>query len=224
MRWGEGVKRPAWRAAAAAVRAAQEKHRDRALEYGGKPIDPRRAQMALAKVLPENTIITNDAGSAASYVYEYQRFGGARSFVAPQDLAAIGIGYPLGLGAKLARPHQKVVTISGDGAFLCNGAELETAMRENLPTVCVILNNFNLGFGARLPETFLRWALHRRRHRHPEVRRVRARFRRRRLPGGGPRKTWEDVYAQALKEDGPAVVDVNHRSGRLPRAEAQGRG
>ena len=119
---GEGGKRPAWRAAAAAVRAAQEKHRERALEYGGKPIDPRRAQMALARVLPENTIITNDAGSAASYVYEYQRFGGARSFVAPQDLAAIGIGYPLGLGAKLARPHQKVVTISGDGAFLCNAA------------------------------------------------------------------------------------------------------
>ena len=215
---GGGVKRPAWRAAAAAVRAAQEKHRDRALEYGGKPIDPRRAQMALAKVLPENTIITNDAGSAASYVYEYQRFGGARSFVAPQDLAAIGIGYPLGLGAKLARPHQKVVTISGDGAFLCNGAELETAMRENLPTVCVILNNFNLGSERAYQKHFYDGRYIADVIGNPRVRRVRARLRRSGLPGGGPRRVGGRLRAGAQGRR-PRRRGRNHRSGRLPRAE-----
>lgn len=204
---GEKTARPAWRAETAAVRDAQEKHRERALEYGGKPIDPRRAQMALAKVLPGNTIITNDAGSAAGYIYEYQRFDQARSFVAPQDLAAIGIGYPLGLGAKLARPHQKVVTISGDGAFLCNGAELETAMRENLPTVCVILNNFNLGSERAYQKHFydgryIADAIGN--PRFDEYARV--------FGAAGYRvedpEDLEDVYAQALKEEGPAVVDV----------------
>ena len=68
-----------------------------------------------------------------------------RSLLAPQGLAAIGIGYPIGLGAKLAAPKRPVVTISGDGSFLYNGAELETAVREGIPTTCIILNNFNYG-------------------------------------------------------------------------------
>ena len=63
----------------------------------------------------------------------------------PQGLAAIGIGYPVGLGAKLAAPKRPVVTISGDGSFLYNGAELETAVRRRHPTTCIILNNFNYG-------------------------------------------------------------------------------
>ncbi len=204
---GEKAARPAWRREAEAVRAAQRRHRERALEYGGKPIDPRRAQMALARVLPRNTIITNDAGSAAGYVYEYQRFDQARSLLAPQDLAAIGIGYPLGLGAKLARPKQKVVTISGDGAFLCNGAELETAMRENLPTVCVILNNFNLGSERAYQKHFydgryIADAIGN--PRFDEYARV--------FGAAGYRvedpEDLEDVYAQALREERPAVVDV----------------
>ncbi len=204
---GEGVRRPAWRGEIKAVRDAQEKHRKRAFEYNGKPIDPRRAHMALAKVLPENAIITNDAGSAASYIYEYQRFDRARNLVAPQDLAAIGVGYPLGLGAKLARPHQKVVTISGDGAFLCNGAELETAMREDLPTVCVILNNFNLGSERAYQKHFydgryIADAIGN--PRFDEYARV--------FGAVGYRvenpEDLEDVYAQALSEEAPVVVDV----------------
>ena len=114
--------RPAWREKAAQVRAAQERHREAALTLPGRPIDPRRAQAALARVLPRDAILTIDAGSAAGYTYEYQRFLRPRSFLAPQDLAAIGVGYPVGLGAKLACPDRPVVTISGDGAFLCNGA------------------------------------------------------------------------------------------------------
>lgn len=204
---GERTPRPAWRRQIEAVRAAQGRHRERALEYGGKPIDPRRAQMALARVLPRNAIITNDAGSAAGYVYEYQRFAQPRSFLAPQDLAAIGIGYPLGLGAKLARPERKVVTISGDGAFLCNGAELETAMRENLPTVCVILNNFNLGSERAYQKHFydgryIADAIGN--PRFDEYARV--------FGAAGYRvedpEDLEDVYAQALREERPAVVDV----------------
>jgi acetolactate synthase-1/2/3 large subunit/sulfoacetaldehyde acetyltransferase len=142
---GENKPKAAWRARADEVKKAQEAHRESGNRRDGTPIDPRRAHAALAKVLPEDAVITIDAGSAAGYVYEYHRFGGARSLLAPQDLAAIGIGYPVGLGAKLACPDRPVVTISGDGAFLCNGSELETAIREKLPTLCVILNNFNLG-------------------------------------------------------------------------------
>lgn len=140
-----GGGRVGWLRKAAAVRAAQDKHRNRAARYDGRPIDPRRAHAALRKVLPKDAIISIDAGVGPGYVYEYQTFERPRSLLAPQGLAAIGIGYPVGLGAKLAAPDRPVVTLSGDGSFLYNGAELETAVRENIPTTCIILNNFNYG-------------------------------------------------------------------------------
>ncbi len=141
----KGATRPGWVRNAARVRAAQGRHRNKAAGYNGNPIDPRRAHAALHKVLPKDTIITIDAGVGPGYVYEYQTFDRPRSLLAPQGLAAIGIGYPVGLGAKLAAPKRAVVTISGDGSFLYNGAELETAVREGIPTTCIILNNFNYG-------------------------------------------------------------------------------
>jgi len=140
-----GGTRVGWLRKAAAVRAAQDKHRNRAARFDGRPIDPRRAHAALSKVLPKDAIISIDAGVGPGYVYEYQTFERPRSLLAPQGLAAIGIGYPVGLGAKLAAPERPVVTLSGDGSFLYNGAELETAVRENIPTTCIILNNFNYG-------------------------------------------------------------------------------
>ncbi len=144
-RLGERKARPDWRKRVDYVRKAQDAHRESGNRRDGTPIDPRRAHAALARVLPEDAVISIDAGSAPGYTYEYHRFGGPRSLLAPQDLAALGVGYPVALGAKLARPDRPVVTISGDGSFLFNGAELETAIRENLPTLCVILNNHNLG-------------------------------------------------------------------------------
>lgn len=140
-----GAGRVGWLRKATAVRAAQDKHRNRAARFDGRPIDPRRAHAALRKVLPKDAIISIDAGVGPGYVYEYQTFERPRSLLAPQGLAAIGIGYPVGLGAKLAAPERPVVTLSGDGSFLYNGAELETAVRENIPTTCIILNNFNYG-------------------------------------------------------------------------------
>jgi len=204
---GSARKNNDWKNRIAYVREAQDDHRAAPKSYGTKPIDPRRAHMAISKVMPANAIVTLDAGSAVGYAYEYQRFERPRSLLAPQDLAAIGIGYPLGLGAKLACPDRPVVTISGDGAFLLNGAELETAIREKLNTVTFILNNNNLG----------------------SERAYQAHFYNKRYIGdaiGNPRfddyarsfgaigyrvedpDDLDDVYAEAMKQDKPVIVDV----------------
>ncbi len=142
---GDSPSRVGWLRKAAALRVAQERHRQQASRCDSRPIDPRRAHAALHKVLPKDAIVALDAGVGPGYVYEYQTFEQPRSLLAPQGLAAIGIGYPVGLGAKLAAPDRPVVTLSGDGSFLYNGAELETAVRENIPTTCIIFNNFNYG-------------------------------------------------------------------------------
>jgi thiamine pyrophosphate-dependent acetolactate synthase large subunit-like protein len=197
----------AWRSRIDQVKAAQENHRETALIYGGKPMDPRRAQMALAKVMPKNAILTLDAGSAAGYLYEYQKFERPRSLLAPQDLAAIGIGYPLGLGAKLACPDRPVVTVSGDGAFLFNGAEMETATREKLNTVTVILNNHNLGSERAYQHHF-----YNDRYIGDAIGNPRFDDYARVFGGIGYRvedpNDLEDVYTEALKQDKPVLVDV----------------
>jgi len=53
----------------------------------------------------------------------------------------LGTGVPFGLAAKAARPEKTVVVINGDGSFGLNAMELETALRHDLPIVCVICND-----------------------------------------------------------------------------------
>ncbi len=204
---GEKKSRPAWIGRAGEVRAAQERHRQEGLKLEGAPIDPRRAQMALAKVLPKDAILTTDAGSAASYIYEYQRFERPRSILAPQDLAAIGVGYPIGLGAKLACPDRPVVTICGDGAFLFNGAELETAVREKLNTVCVILNNFNLGSERAYQRHFYDGRYIGDQIGNPAFDEYARAFGAVGFKVTDPADL-EDTYAEALRQDRPVLVDV----------------
>ncbi len=204
---GETKARPAWRGRAEEVRQAQERHREACSKLDGKPIDPRRAHMALAKVLPKDAILTTDAGSACGYIYELQRFEWPRSLLAPQDLAAIGVGYPVGLGAKIACPERPVVTLSGDGAFLCNGAELETAVREKLNTVCVILNNFNYGSERAYQRHYYEGRYIGDQIGNPafdEYARI--------FGAVGYRVTdpadLEDTFAEALRQEAPVLVDV----------------
>ncbi|MFP6889157.1 MAG: thiamine pyrophosphate-binding protein [Nitrospinota bacterium] len=204
---GEAGTSEAWKKRVSEVRTAQAAHRAAPASYGARPIDPRRAHLALSKAMPANAIVTLDAGSAAGYVYEYQRFERPRSLLAPQDLAAIGIGYPLGLGAKLACPDRPVVTISGDGAFLFNGAELETAMREKLNTVTIILNNHNL-----VSERAYQAHFYNKRYIGDAIGNPRFDDYARAFGAVGYRvedpDEMEDVFAEAMKQDKPVIVDV----------------
>jgi len=58
---------------------------------------------------------------------------------------SLGWGFPASLGVKCALPERPVVCFTGDGAFWYHLAELETAVRRNIPTVTVLNNNHGLG-------------------------------------------------------------------------------
>jgi len=64
-----------------------------------------------------------------------------RTFLTPLDLGSLGFAYPAALGAKLGRPERPVLAIHGDGGFLMNAQELETAVRHGIPAVALVMNN-----------------------------------------------------------------------------------
>jgi thiamine pyrophosphate-dependent acetolactate synthase large subunit-like protein len=105
------------------------------------PLKPQRVYQELRAVLPRHTIVTLDAGAAASHAYNLLDFYEPRTFITPGDLGCVGAGFPSALGAKLARPDRPVVCLCGDGGFLMTSQDLETAVRERIPVVTVVMTN-----------------------------------------------------------------------------------
>jgi acetolactate synthase I/II/III large subunit len=105
------------------------------------PLKPQRVYRALREVLPRDAIVTIDAGAAASHAYNQLDFYTPRTFITPGDLGSVGAGFPSALGAKLARPDRPVVCLCGDGGFLMTSQDLETAVRERIPVVTVVMTN-----------------------------------------------------------------------------------
>jgi thiamine pyrophosphate-dependent acetolactate synthase large subunit-like protein len=64
-----------------------------------------------------------------------------RTFLTPLDLGGLGFAFPAALGAKLGRPAAPALAIHGDGGFLMNAQELETAVRHGIAAVALVLNN-----------------------------------------------------------------------------------
>jgi len=106
-----------------------------------KPMKPQRVYAELRRVLPPETIVALDAGAAPAYGYDRLHFAKPRTFLTPLDLGGLGFAFPVALGAKLGRPEAPVVAIHGDGGFLMNAQELETAVRHNINAVTIVMNN-----------------------------------------------------------------------------------
>ncbi len=113
----------------------------------GGPVRPERVMAELDRRLRPDDIAVADASYSSVWVANYltARRAGQR-FVTPRGLAGLGWGLPLAIGAQLAAPDARVVTLCGDGGFAHSWAELETLRRLDLPVVTIVLNNGILGF------------------------------------------------------------------------------
>ncbi|HEX9871759.1 MAG TPA: thiamine pyrophosphate-binding protein, partial [Candidatus Tectomicrobia bacterium] len=128
----------------AAIQQWRQRRQQRLESVGASdrlPLKPQRVYRALREVLPRDTIVTIDAGAAASHAYNQLDFYEPRTFITPGDLGSVGAGFPSALGAKLARPDRPVVCLCGDGGFLMTSQDLETAVRERIPVVTVVMTN-----------------------------------------------------------------------------------
>ncbi|RPF54398.1 thiamine pyrophosphate-dependent enzyme [Aquisalibacillus elongatus] len=94
----------------------------------------------LQDVLPEDAILTNDAGNFAGWLHQYYQFKRPNTYVGPTS-GAMGYGVPAAIGAKVANPDRTVVALAGDGGFMMTMQEVETAVRNDIPIISIVFNN-----------------------------------------------------------------------------------
>ena len=108
-----------------------------------EPIHPARLVEQIRKATQDNAIYVVDGGDTSYYGLVGLKAKEKSSVLATAAglLGCLGTGVPFGIGAKVARPDQTVVVINGDGSFGLNAMEFDTAVRHNIPFVCVIFND-----------------------------------------------------------------------------------
>ena len=132
---------PAWQEEMQGWRSKRQQRLSAEATLNTLPLKPQRVYVELRRVLPPETIVTLDAGAAPAYGYDRLHFTYPRTFFTPLDLGGLGFALPVALGAKLGRPAAPVVAIHGDGGFLMNAQELETAVRHHINVVTIVMNN-----------------------------------------------------------------------------------
>lgn len=104
------------------------------------PVHPRTALMHLRNVLHDGIIIS-DVGAHKMWIGSYFPTYERGSVIISNGLASMGLALPGAIGAKLAAPAADVIAIAGDGGFLMNVQELETAVRIGTDFTVVIFND-----------------------------------------------------------------------------------
>ena len=104
----------------------------------GVPIHPLRLISELQKMLEPDVTVCSDMGSFSMYLCRYLFSFRARQFLITNGQQTLGVALPWAIAATIVRPHEKVLSISGDGGFLFSANELETAVRLNSHLVHMI--------------------------------------------------------------------------------------
>lgn len=109
------------------------------------PMTPQRILKDVREVFPEDGLIFTDVGWNKNGVGQQFDITQPSTIFHPGGLATMGFGSAALLGAKLAAPEKKVITLIGDGGFGTNPSVLATAVEQNIPVVWVIMNNSAFG-------------------------------------------------------------------------------
>jgi thiamine pyrophosphate-dependent acetolactate synthase large subunit-like protein len=109
------------------------------------PLNPYRVLRDLAATVDvANTIITHDAGSPRDQLSPFWQSITPLSYIGWGKTTQLGYGLGLAMGAKLARPDKLCMNVWGDAAIGFTGMDFETAVRERIPVLSVLLNNFSM--------------------------------------------------------------------------------
>ena len=91
-----------------------------------------------------NTIITHDAGSPRDQLSPFWEATEPLSYIGWGKTTQLGYGLGLAMGAKLAHPDKLCINVWGDAAIGFTGMDFETAVRERIPILSILMNNFSM--------------------------------------------------------------------------------
>lgn len=109
------------------------------------PMKPQKILNDLRKVLGDDDIVISDVGAHKMWIARHYNCLKPNTCIIPNGFASMGISIPGAVAAKLVNPDKKVVAVTGDGGFLMNSQELETAIRIGTPFVTLIFNDSAYG-------------------------------------------------------------------------------
>jgi acetolactate synthase-1/2/3 large subunit len=109
------------------------------------PMTPQRIVRDVRAVLPEDAIACLDNGMYKIWFARNYRTHVANTLLLDNALATMGAGLPSAIAAKLLNPERRVLAVCGDGGFMMNSQELETAIRLKLDLVVLIIEDFAYG-------------------------------------------------------------------------------
>ena len=109
------------------------------------PITPQRIVHDVRKVMPDDGIVCLDNGMYKIWFARNYRTHVANTLLLDNALATMGAGLPSAMMAAMLYPERRVMAVCGDGGFMMNSQEMETAVRLKLNLVVVILNDSAYG-------------------------------------------------------------------------------
>lgn len=109
------------------------------------PLSPYRVLWDLMHTVDRaNTIITHDAGSPRDQLSPFWEPVAPLTYIGWGKTTQLGYGLGLAMGAKLAEPNKLCVNMMGDAAIGMTGMDFETAVRERIPILTILLNNYSM--------------------------------------------------------------------------------
>ena len=173
----------------------------------GCPLHPKDIMTTISNSVDDEAIYVTDVGQHQMWAAQYLHHRKPHKFITSGGLGTMGFGYGAAIGAQIAHPEKRVVHITGDASFQMNINEVVTAETQGLPLITVIVNNSVLGmvyqwqtifYGERYSNTVP--------ERKIDYVKVAEGFHIKGFRATTPEE-FQDVFQQALKEDGPVWIE-----------------
>lgn len=109
------------------------------------PVKPQRILREIRDVMQKDDILISDVGMHKLWIARFFPTYEPNTVLIPNGFASMGFGLPGGIAAKLVDEKRKVVVVTGDGGFMMNSQEIETAQRLGISIVVIVLTDKKLG-------------------------------------------------------------------------------
>ena len=120
------------------IRALHQAELEAGVNDDSYPVKPQRIISDIRKALGDEDIVLSDTGAIKMWMARLYPTYAPLTCLISNGLSTMAFALPGAIAAKLAKPNRKVVAAMGDGAFLMNSQEIETAVREKIPLVVLV--------------------------------------------------------------------------------------